>query len=76
MFTEFLFESHALVRAKYLAASTAAPVLVMRNVWGNFCIGLRTDKCVRAYGEHVATVHRSGLVERRCIKNENLCLCQ
>ena len=83
MFTEFALESQAVERALALADMHAAPILVMRNYWGNFSVGLRTERAVRKYGQHVATCHRSGLVERFDSKHDcelsmglRSCLCQ
>ena len=55
-----------------LANYTAAPVLLMQRFsdasrsWFNrfeYTVGLRTDWQVRNFGWHLATAHRSGLLE-------------
>jgi hypothetical protein len=75
-------EESAIEQAHYIARTSAAPVLVML-LDGVYRVGHRTDKAVRSFGKHIATVHRSGLVERRCIRGNveqevrgNPCLCQ
>lgn len=80
---QFDVEHDAIESARTLAASTACPVLVMLNRFQRrYTVGLRTLPGVRQCGEHIATVHRSGLVERECLKKrwvrfgDGLCLCE
>jgi len=83
---QFDRKAEAVEWARLLAVHTACPVLVMFNALTNrYTAGLRTSIGVRQAGAHIATVHRSGLVEEgHCLKGNwmqhrllrNRCLCE
>lgn len=80
---QFTSEHAAIDYARMLAAVTACPVLVMYNKPQRaYTVGLRTLPAIRQSGQHVASVHRSGLVEKDCLKqrwfrlSQQLCLCE
>jgi hypothetical protein len=63
MFVEYQTLEGATLAALQLAERMAYPILIHKNVWGNYRIGSRVEKEQQQYGEHVRTVHRSGSIE-------------